>query len=128
MKLPLLLTYKNSIKNTDSLRKKIYHLCGICNSDYRPQRSCGQGNIFTPVCHSVHRGGVSASVHAGIPHPPSRHPLEQTPPQSRHPPRVDTPPSRHPHQSRHPPEQTCPPPPRADMSPQADIPPEQTPP
>ena len=25
---------------------------------YRPQRSCGQGNIFTPVCHSVHRGGV----------------------------------------------------------------------
>ena len=24
---------------------------------YRPQRSCGQGNIFTPVCHSVHRGG-----------------------------------------------------------------------
>ena len=23
---------------------------------YRPQRSCGQGNIFTPVCHSVHRG------------------------------------------------------------------------
>ena len=28
-------------------------------SCYRPQRSCGQGNIFTPVCHSVHRG-VSA--------------------------------------------------------------------
>ena len=23
---------------------------------YRPQGSCGQGNIFTPVCHSVHRG------------------------------------------------------------------------
>ena len=23
---------------------------------YRPQRSCGQGNIFTSVCHSVHRG------------------------------------------------------------------------
>ena len=36
---------------------------------YRPQRSCGQGNIFTPVCHSVHRGG-SASVHVGIPPPP----------------------------------------------------------
>ena len=85
MKLPLLLTYKNSIKNTDSLRKKIYHLCGICNSDYRPQRSCGQGNIFTPVCHSVHRG-VSALVHAGIPHTP-----EQTPPWNRHPLRADTP-------------------------------------
>ena len=25
---------------------------------YRPQRSCGQGNIFTPVSHSVHRGGL----------------------------------------------------------------------
>ena len=23
---------------------------------YRPQRSCGQGNIFTPVCHSVQGG------------------------------------------------------------------------
>ena len=30
--------------------------------------------FFTPVCHSVHGGGVSASVHAGIPSP------EQTPP------------------------------------------------
>ena len=29
---------------------------------YRPQRSCGQGNIFTPVCHSVHRGGVCLSA------------------------------------------------------------------
>ena len=46
-------------------------------SCYRPQRSCGQGNIFAPVCHSVHRGeGVSASVHAGIPPPPQ----DQTPP------------------------------------------------
>ena len=24
---------------------------------YRPKRSFGQGNIFTPLCHSVHRGG-----------------------------------------------------------------------
>ena len=38
-----------------------------------------QGNIFTPVCHSVHEG-VSASVHAGI------HPLWQTPPMGRQPP------------------------------------------
>ena len=29
----------------------------------------GQGNVFTGVCDSVHRG-VSASVHAGIPPPP----------------------------------------------------------
>ena len=40
---------------------------------YRPQRSCGQGYVFTRVCDSVH-GGVSASVHAGIPPPWSRHP------------------------------------------------------
>ena len=40
----------------------------------------GQGNVFTGVCDSVHRrGGVSASVHAGM-----------------HPPREDTPKSRHP--------------------------------
>ena len=45
--------------------------CCRISDNYRPQRSCGQGNVFTRVCHSVHRGvGVSASVHAGIPHPP----------------------------------------------------------
>ena len=71
---------------------------------YRPQRSCGQGNIFVPVCHSV-QGGVSVSVHAGIPlpqeetptppgadTPQEQTPWEQTPPQSRHPPEADTPP------------------------------------
>ena len=31
----------------------------------------GQGNVFTGVCDSVHRG-VSASVHAGIPTPPRK--------------------------------------------------------
>ena len=71
---------------------------------YRPQRSCGQGNIFTPVCHSVHTGG-SASVHAGIPTPPgtnppgSRHPPRSRPPQEQThtpPPREQTPWSRHP--------------------------------
>ena len=61
--------------------------------------------FFTPVCHSVHREGVSASVHAGIPHPPradtpwSRHPPpeqtppgKQTPPEQIPPPRKQTPP------------------------------------
>ena len=67
---------------------------------YRPQRSCGQGNIFTPVYHSIH-GEVSASVHAGMPppgraYPPwSRHPPEQTPPRADppgpDPPKADTP-------------------------------------
>ena len=58
----------------------------------------GQGNVFTGVCDSVHRGGVSASVHAGIPHPPEQTPPERTPPlgadtpRSRQPPRGDNPP------------------------------------
>ena len=82
------------------------------HANYWPQQSCGQGNIFTPVCHSVHRG--SASVHAGIPptnppegRPPGRQtPLGGRPPGSRHPlggrpPRRQTPPgSRHPPGSR----------------------------
>ena len=36
---------------------------------YRPQRSCGQGNVFIGVCLST-GGRVSASVHAGMPEPP----------------------------------------------------------
>ena len=71
---------------------------------YRPQRSCGQGNIFTPVCHSVHRGGLPQCM-LGY-HPPR---TRQTPP------RDQTPPTK----------QTTPPPPD-----QADTPPgtRQTPP
>ena len=87
---------------------------------YRPQRSCGQGNIFTPVCHSVHRGGVCLSAYWDTtpPHPPEQThsspgadtPPEQTPPRSRHPWKQTHPPGagRHPPgadtpQSRHPP-------------------------
>ena len=33
------------------------------NNIYRPQRSCGQGYVFTRVCHSVNGGGV-LSQHA----------------------------------------------------------------
>ena len=70
---------------------------------YRPQRSCGQGNIFAPVCHSVHGGGLPQCM-LGC-HPPGS--------------RDATPGSRHPHppRSRHPPEQT---PPAADTPPEAD--------
>ena len=32
---------------------------------YRPKRSFGQGNIITPVCHSVHRGGVPPNFRGG---------------------------------------------------------------
>ena len=35
---------------------------------YRPQQSCGQGNIFTPVCHSFcSQGGVPGLVPRGVP-------------------------------------------------------------
>ena len=46
------------------------------------KRSLGQGNIFTSVCQEFcPQGGVSASVHAGIPPPgPGRHPRDQAPP------------------------------------------------
>ena len=47
---------------------------------YRPQRSLGQGNIFTSVCQEFcPRGEVSTSVHAGI-HTPWQTPPWQTPP------------------------------------------------
>ena len=114
---------------------------------YRPQRSCGQGYIFAPVCHSVNRGGVClsacwdttrpprADTPLGAATPPSRHPLEQTPPRADIPLRADTPPEKtHPWSRHTPPEQT--PPPGADTPtlradtppPRADTPPEQTPP
>ena len=48
---------------------------------YRPQRSCDQGNIFTPVCHSFCSQGGSASVHAGKPPGPDT----TTPPGTRPP-------------------------------------------
>ena len=68
---------------------------------YRPQRSCGQGYVFTRVCDSVHRGGCLPQCMLGYP------PGADTP-QSRHPPRADTPPEQTPPQSRHPQEQTPP--------------------
>ena len=96
---------------------------------YRPQRSCGQGNIFAPVSHSVHRGGVCLGAC-----------WDTTPNRSRHPPGADTTQSRHPlgadklppRKQTPPPEQTSPweqtppgvdmPPLGADMPPGADIP------
>ena len=40
------------------------------------KRSLGEGNVFTPVCHSVHRAGA---------HPPlGRYPPRQTPPLDGH--------------------------------------------
>ena len=47
---------------------------------YRPQRSCGQGYVFTRVCDSV-QGGVCISACWDT--TPLPHPREQTPPGSR---------------------------------------------
>ena len=113
---------------------RLHFICSKIELDhYRPQRSCGQANIFTPVCHSVHRGG-SASVHAGIPPPPppgpGRPPLDQA--DTPHPPGPGRPPwtrqtppwtrqtrppqTRHPPWTRHPPPPDQAPPPEADSS------------
>ena len=72
---------------------------------YHPQRSC-EGYVITPVCHSVHRGGLPQCIlgyHAPradtlwTRHPPrSRHHPDQAPPRSRHPPDQAPPQSRHP--------------------------------
>ena len=109
----------------EKVSQRIFGGCGF----YRPQRSCGQGNIFTRVCHSFcsQGGGGLPQCMLGY-HPPKTrqtHPLEQTPPRP----------------GRHPPEQTPPQtrqtPPRADTTPPwirqtpprtRQTPPEQTPP
>ena len=59
---------------------------------YRPQRSCGQGNVFTGVCLST-GGRVSASVHAGMPYPPDGEPPLDggTPPWMENPPMENPP-------------------------------------
>ena len=71
------------------------------NNHYRPQtklregdvfiarkRSLGQCNIFAPVCHSVHRGGICLG--ACWETPPGGDPSEEAPPRRR-PPRGGTP-------------------------------------
>ena len=64
---------------------------------YKPQRSCGQGYVFTCVCDSVHRRGVCLSA-CWDTTPPEQTPPppEQTPPGSRH----HHPQGRHPHPPR----------------------------
>ena len=87
--------------------------CGQCEVSkhlayrhiYRLQRSCGQGNIFTPVCHSVKRWGVGVGFCLSAcweTTPQTRPPPEQTPP----PLRVDTPPGADTSPQSRPPEQT----------------------
>ena len=68
--------------------------------------------MFLQASVILSMGGVSASVHVGIPHTPSpgADPPEQTPPRANTTLRADT----HPSRSRHPPGSRHPPPPGAD--------------
>ena len=61
---------------------------------YRPQRSCGQGNVFTAVCDSVHRGGVCLSACWDTP--------QETPQRRKHLQEGGTTPRRRPPRRRHP--------------------------
>ena len=67
------------LSQTRLIRKLNLMLSCAVNSKmlyYRPERSCGQGNVFTAVCDSVHRGGLRQ----GEPPPGRRTPLEGEPP------------------------------------------------
>ena len=80
-----------------------------------PANEVCEGYVFTPVCHSVHRGGVCLSAcwdtppRADTPQeqtPQSRHPWEQTSPQEQTPPGrrhpgANTPPSHVVHAGRY---------------------------
>ena len=73
------------VVNISGLEKgsKCCYICTCSNICTAHKRSLGQGNDFTPVCHSVH-GGVYPSMQWGRhPHwadtPPGRHPLDSTP-------------------------------------------------
>ena len=65
---------------------------GLCTHFYRPKRSFGQGNIFTPVCHSVHREGSGKEtprLDGGTPRmedPPNGDPPDGEPPRMEEPP------------------------------------------
>ena len=61
-------------------------------SCYHPQRSC-EGYVFTPVCHSVHRGEYLGRYPPGPGTPPGRYtPRVGTPPGTRYTPRQVDPP------------------------------------
>ena len=81
-----------SLADHTSIKKDRVVLGGVTllqSINYRPQRSCGQGNIFAPVCHSVHRGGLPQCILGYHPqeahtpqstHPPGSTPLQEAPP------------------------------------------------
>ena len=82
---------------------------------YRPKRSFGQGNIFTPVCHSFCSQGGEVPDQAPPPQDQAGTPPDQTPPGSTPPP-----PTRQVHPQEHNPQD------QAGTPPGADTPPPQT--
>ena len=74
------------VQIADPIRKSVQDKYWVCLC-YRPQRSCGQGNIFTSVCHSVHRGGGVSEADP----PGADTPQAGTPPGQVHPPDRYTP-------------------------------------
>ena len=46
---------------------------------YRPQTKLREGNVFTPVCYSAHKGGVWIGGCAPPRHPPDTHPCGHRP-------------------------------------------------
>ena len=72
----------------------IHLICEMCFVITR-KRSLGQGNIFTPVCHSVHRGEYLGRNPPGQVHPPAgTTPRQVHPPGPGTPPRPGTPPGQ----------------------------------
>ena len=56
----------------DTVNKRVVCILLECNLVYQPQRSCGQGNVFTGVCHSFcSQGGLQKPPLLG----PGRTPL-----------------------------------------------------
>ena len=70
----------------------IQQFTSICSKESLPPATkLRQGNVFTPVCHSVH-GGVSAyGLGGGGSHPQADTPPGQTPHLGRHPTWADNP-------------------------------------
>ena len=97
--------------NVKTLTSTIFRIGEYLPSATKLRRLC----FYT--CLSFCSQGGSASVHAGIPPPPSRHPLGADTPRS------GTPPNQAPPGSRHPLEHTHPPPPDQEHSPEQATPP-----
>ena len=80
------------------------YLVKLSLPNYRPKRSFGQGNIFTPVCHSFCSQGGSTWPGTPPPGPGTTHP-----PRPHTPPEPGTPPPRPPRDQVPPLPQTTPP-------------------